>query len=184
MSFFSSVSPLDGTGPVICQEWGELGIPGIPIVIDSQEFTSWFFNPAPGFAILSEDMIILNKYNILDFDVINVGIQQAIDNCPECGETGIDISTSDLFVGFALHQNYPNPFNPVTTISYSLPVSSHVRITIHDLKGRVVDELVTGRAVAGTYSVEWDASGVSSGIYIYRIESSGFTQTRKLVLLK
>jgi hypothetical protein len=85
---------------------------------------------------------------------------------------------------FALHQNYPNPFNPITKIRYSLPEISYVKLTIYDLTGRLVKTLVNETQQAGEKSVVWNARDVASGIYIYRIQSGEFTQTRKMVLLK
>lgn len=85
---------------------------------------------------------------------------------------------------FELKQNYPNPFNPATTISYSIATGSHVRLTIHDLLGRTVATLVNGAKPAGSYSVRWDASYLPSGIYLYRLEAGGYSQTKKLVLVK
>jgi hypothetical protein len=85
---------------------------------------------------------------------------------------------------FGLYQNYPNPFNPITTIRYDLPEQTSVYITIYDLLGRQIITLVNETQEAGYKSIIWDASGISSGIYIYRINAGNFTQTRKLVLLK
>jgi hypothetical protein len=91
---------------------------------------------------------------------------------------------------FALLQNYPNPFNPSTIISYSLPKASHVTLTVFDVLGRVVATLVDGVQTASNHRVEWNASGISSGMYFYRIHalsedgSGSFTATKKLVLMK
>ena len=98
-------------------------------------------------------------------------------------------STNDLPTEFALKQNYPNPFNPKTVISYQLPVISNVQLTVYDLRGRVVNKLVSDRINAGTHHIVWngtDTQGrpVSSGMYLYRLKSDGFVKTKKLVLLK
>ena len=90
---------------------------------------------------------------------------------------------------FVLRQNYPNPFNPATTISYELPERSHVIIGIYDLAGRRIRILVNATEDAGYKSVAWDATNdsgrpVSAGVYLYQIQSEGFTQSRKMVLLK
>jgi len=86
---------------------------------------------------------------------------------------------------FVLHQNYPNPFNPITMISYQLPVVSNVDLTIYNQIGQKITTLVSERQNQGFYRMEWDASGVSSGIYFCRLQTStGFTQTRKLLLMK
>ena len=85
---------------------------------------------------------------------------------------------------FKLRQNYPNPFNPRTDITYIIPEQTHVKLTVFDLLGRVVTDLVDEEKPAGEYNVEWDASGLSSGIYFYRLRSDDFVKTKKMVLLK
>jgi len=92
---------------------------------------------------------------------------------------------------FVLEQNYPNPFNPVTSIHYDLPVESNVRLTVYDVLGQMVTKLVDRIEQAGYRSVSWNAGGVSSGIYFYRLEAASvsdpakrFTQDRKMLLLR
>jgi hypothetical protein len=85
---------------------------------------------------------------------------------------------------FALCQNYPNPFNPSTVIRYSLPVPGNIRLKIYDLLGREVATLVDGVRPAGEHQVQWDASGMPGGMYLYRLESGTFRETRKLMLVK
>ncbi|MDG5767304.1 zinc-dependent metalloprotease family protein [Balneolales bacterium ANBcel1] len=84
----------------------------------------------------------------------------------------------------ALHQNYPNPFNPATTIRYELPERGHVRLAVYDLLGRRVSTLVNERQDAGRHDVAFDASRLSSGVYLYRLESAGQTLTRHMMLVK
>jgi len=91
---------------------------------------------------------------------------------------------NEIPLTYSLSQNYPNPFNPATTIKFGLPKSSQVKLTIYDLLGREISVLVNGNLSAGSYKAEWDASNYSSGVYIYRIESSDFVQVKKLVLIK
>mgnify|MGYP000188589535 CR=1 FL=1 len=90
---------------------------------------------------------------------------------------------------FALHQNYPNPFNPITSLRYGLPEQALVTLTIYDLMGRKVTQLVSTTQEAGYQSVRWDATDsfgkpVSAGVYLYQIRAGDFVQTRKMVLLK
>lgn len=85
---------------------------------------------------------------------------------------------------YELSQNYPNPFNPTTTIRFSLPVAGHVRLTVFNILGQEVQTLVNGYREAGKNTVIFDAKNLSSGIYIYKIESGSFTQTKKMTLLK
>ena len=90
---------------------------------------------------------------------------------------------------FTLHQNYPNPFNPVTTLQYDLPEDAMVNITIYDMMGRIVSNLVSSQQNAGYKSIQWNATNnqgqpVSAGLYLYSIDSGQFRQTKKMVLLK
>ncbi len=85
---------------------------------------------------------------------------------------------------FALEQNYPNPFNPATTIEFILPRQALVKLRVFDATGRLVDEIVNEVRPAGTYREAFTAPSLASGIYFYRMETNGFVQTRKLLLLK
>ena len=95
----------------------------------------------------------------------------------------------DLPVLFGLSQNYPNPFNSTTTIGYQLPEPGNVRLVIHNPLGERIKIVVHEREEAGFYSVSWDGTDihgkpVSSGIYLYKIESDEFIKTMKMVLIK
>ena len=98
--------------------------------------------------------------------------------------TDVDETSSSVPVEFRLEQNYPNPFNPTTTIQFALPKRSEVKLKIYDLLGREVATLLDKELQPGEYKVNFEAQGLQSGIYFYRIEASGFVQTRKLTLLK
>ena len=87
------------------------------------------------------------------------------------------------------HQNYPNPFNPVTRLSYDLPEDSVVSITIYDMLGNVVNNLVNTNQSSGFKTIQWDATDnqgqpVSSGVYLYSIKTVNFRQTKKMIFLK
>lgn len=85
---------------------------------------------------------------------------------------------------YQLFQNYPNPFNPSTKILYSLAKPSHVRLSVFDLHGRLVSILVDKLQQAGVYEVTFEVSQLSSGVYLYRMEAEGSSQTRKMVVLR
>ncbi|GEM_PF-4299495 len=85
---------------------------------------------------------------------------------------------------YSLSQNYPNPFNPSTTIGFSLPAGSYVTLIVYDVLGREVSTLVDGMQNAGFKTVQWDASGLPSGIYLYRIQAGTFSETKRLLLTK
>ena len=83
-----------------------------------------------------------------------------------------------------LEQNYPNPFNPSTVIRYELAAAGHVRLTVYDALGRSVRTLTDGFQPAGRYAVSFDAGGLSSGVYFYRIQAGEFTQSRRMLLIR
>ena len=87
---------------------------------------------------------------------------------------------------FLLNQNFPNPFNPTTKIKYTIPLGTHGRasLLVYDLLGRQVATLVNVAQAPGLYEVTWDATGVGSGVYFYKLEVSGFSTTKKLLLLR
>ena len=85
---------------------------------------------------------------------------------------------------FQLCQNYPNPFNPSTTISYSVPIKNIISIKIYDVLGNEVVVLVDEEKFVGKYEVEYEASGLTSGIYFYQLISGRFAETKKMILLK
>ena len=87
------------------------------------------------------------------------------------------------FERFELEQNVPNPFNPTTEIGYRKSEIGPTQLTIYDLLGREVAVLVDGVVAAGRHSVRFDGTGLASGVYIYRLESGGKVETRKMVLL-
>lgn len=90
----------------------------------------------------------------------------------------------DLPVVVELRQNYPNPFNPTTMISYQLSGNGHVQLKVYDIIGREVATLVNERKTAGNYQVQFDASSLSSGMYVYRLLTGNNAYTRKMMLIK
>ncbi|HIF27549.1 MAG TPA: T9SS type A sorting domain-containing protein [Candidatus Marinimicrobia bacterium] len=96
---------------------------------------------------------------------------------------------SAMHLDYKIHQNYPNPFNPVTTLHYDLPEDALVNITIYDVMGRIVNNLVSSQQNAGYKSIQWNADNnagqpISAGLYLYTIQAGEFRQTKKMVLLK
>lgn len=95
-----------------------------------------------------------------------------------------DNSNKIVPVEFKLFQNYPNPFNAKTFISYQLSVISGVELSVYNILGQKVATLISEKQPAGSYKVEWDASGFASGIYLYQLKTKDITITKKLVLLR
>jgi len=85
---------------------------------------------------------------------------------------------------FNLSQNYPNPFNPTTKINYIIPKSSHVSLAIYNSQGNKIEELVNKTQSEGSYEISWDASGIPSGVYFYKIITKDFTEMRKCLFIK
>ncbi len=85
---------------------------------------------------------------------------------------------------FSLSQNYPNPFNPSTTINFTIPVLGNVTIKVYDVLGKEVTTLVDEELNSGTYQKQWNASGLSSGIYFYQLRTNEFVKTNKMMVLK
>jgi hypothetical protein len=85
---------------------------------------------------------------------------------------------------YSLAQNYPNPFNPSTTIKYSIPSASLVKIKVFNTIGQEMALLVNQEQSAGIYEVKFDATSLTSGIYFYRIEAGNFIETKKMILIK
>ena len=110
----------------------------------------------------------------------------------DCIETCVLVSNDEsnqLPTAFSLYNNYPNPFNPMTTIRYNLPEDALVNITIYDMMGRVVTNLVSSQKNAGYKTIQWNATNdagqpVSAGLYLYTIQAGQFRHTKKMVLLK
>ena len=99
-------------------------------------------------------------------------------------ECTIGIINSQLPVAYELSQNYPNPFNPATEIQYSIMKSGSVKLSVFDMSGKLVSTIVDEEQTFGTYKYSFDASGLSSGVYVYRLEAPGFSSVKKMVLIK
>jgi hypothetical protein len=106
--------------------------------------------------------------NAASFVVSITGVEDIAENLPKC---------------FSLGQNYPNPFNPVTRIKYQIPSTSHVTLTMYDVLGREVATLVDEVKQPGRYTVTWDAGGVASGVYFYRLQAGNFVDVKKMLLV-
>ena len=85
---------------------------------------------------------------------------------------------------YSLSQNYPNPFNPVTQIKYGIPKQGLVTIKVFDVLGREVSKLVNEVKSPGNYIVDFDGASLSSGVYFYKLESNGFTDVKRMMLIK
>lgn len=97
---------------------------------------------------------------------------------------GINQINSETPEKYSLFQNYPNPFNPTTKIKFSLPRESFTQLKVYDLLGRVTATVVNEKLKAGTYEAGFDASSLASGVYFYSLTAEGFSETKKMILMK
>jgi len=107
------------------------------------------------------------------------GIYRSIQSTSSVEHLGTDLPNQ-----ISLSQNYPNPFNPTTIINYSVPKPTHVKIIIYDVLGSEIATLVNERKQPGEYKVTWNAEGMSSGIYVYRLIAGEFIETKKMVVIR
>lgn len=126
------------------------------------------------------------KKNVAD-DCVAIwrGLATAFTYCSyNCTSTVGVVNNNQTPTAFDLSQNYPNPFNPETNIKFAIPVSGMVKLVVYDVTGREAGILLSEQMNAGTYSVNFDASQLSSGIYFYTLTAGDFTQTKKMMLIK
>ena len=126
------------------------------------------------------------SYNVSAVDALG----EAKDSLDSAINGLVEIITDDINEidntpeSFTLYQNYPNPFNPVTNIKYSTPQSGYITLKVYNLLGEEVAVLFEGFRSAGNYNILFNGSDLPSGIYFYRLKSSSFVETKKLVLMK
>jgi photosystem II stability/assembly factor-like uncharacterized protein len=100
------------------------------------------------------------------------------------GVTNVTQTSSEVPGNFSLSQNFPNPFNPSTKINYELPVTNFVSVIVYDVLGNEVETLVNEKQNAGSYSVDFNAASLPSGIYFYKLITEKFSETKKMILVK
>lgn len=99
-------------------------------------------------------------------------------------QTGVELANGQVPEAYTLFQNYPNPFNPTTTVRYALPKRSHTTLTVFNTLGQRVATLVNGEVEAGHHVVQFNGSGLASGVYFYRLQAGSYTQARTLSLIR
>jgi len=120
--------------------------------------------------------------------VVTAVTRNGVESDPSSAlDAGVVVSAEEevsLAKAYRLEQNYPNPFNPTTNITFDLAKEGFTSLKVFDILGREVATLVNGRLTSGSYSYEFDASALSSGVYLYRLSSQSVTFTRKMTLIK
>lgn len=100
------------------------------------------------------------------------------------GDDPTPVNNQQVPVNFKLAQNFPNPFNPMTTIKYSLPKESHVKLYVYDINGKTVSILVNQKQQAGNYDITFSGNEIASGVFFYRLETEEYSEVRKMMLIK
>ena len=159
--------PIDGSGQTVFAGTGSAGS------TDGNVLSAQFNTPNGITATSTGDTIYISEYNPKRLRMIT-GVLST---------TAVE-SDEETLNGFKLHQNYPNPFNPATSISYSIPFTSHVSLIVYDMLGREIQTLVNEEKSMGSHTIRFDGTLLSSGIYFYILRSNDFIDTKKFILLK
>ena len=204
----ATINPVDGTQAINRSMNGYNQYPGVfndgPIYIEMGDTLSLYVSARnPDMSI--PEVEVMNLPSSATFDPETRNIYWVVDDLNPTPMTfkatrgDLSVSTEVEFINenftvgaeesaspyeFALSQNYPNPFNPSTNINFSLPVASSVSLKVYNLLGQEVATLVDQRMGSGAHAVSFDASRLSSGVYIYRLQAGNKVQTKKMLLVK
>ncbi|MEO8233057.1 MAG: DUF5666 domain-containing protein [Ignavibacteriota bacterium] len=153
--------------------------------------------PSGSYTINNSTVVIDNSFNVMNINQLTTGQQIIVWAVTDAStnKTALQIQskissptrideTPDIADNFILEQNYPNPFNPSTTISFTIQADLLVTLKVFNALGEEVKTLVNGKLAKGTHSINFNASGLSSGFYLYRLESGNQVQIKKMMLLK
>jgi len=168
--------------------------PGFPLWIaainaDSGQATAWSDSATGTFTIPVSDKI--SAYELIVWNLPNGWNLTSVQAQP--GDTGISLNAFTTSVierepgipaAFSLSQNYPNPFNPSTRIDYDIPVGSYVRLTVVNILGQEVERLVERELQPGRYEAQFDARGLPSGVYFYRLVAGSYSHVEKMILMR
>lgn len=137
------------------------------------------------YGVQNDFTVVIDQQGIIRYVANGVNVPALQSVIESLLPTGIEDSGSQLPPKKpALYQNYPNPFNPRTTIEFYLPEGGEVSLKIYNLRGETVSTLVSENLPAGNHKYSWDANGLSSGVYFYRLRSRRAVQTRKMLLVE
>lgn len=145
--------------------------------------TEWGFTKNFGLTKLSSTSTYWASGTAQYHDLIGCIIDGVLYGDTSLNTTNIE-PISNIAQNYTLSQNYPNPFNPTTTIKFQIPKLEFVNLKIYDLIGREIETLISENLNTGEYSVSWNASNFPSGMYFYKLYTDGFTETKKMLLIK
>ncbi len=131
----------------------------------------------------SEDIELDTRLRVIN-DSDNMSNQYTWNIHASTYPSAVDDDPMGIPAEYALQQNHPNPFNPTTSIGFALKTAGNVELNVYDMSGRMVKEVVNGRLSAGYHNAQIDASDLSAGIYLYRLNAGDFTDTQKMILLR
>ncbi len=157
------------------------GLPGNPATDNSGNYGVYL---GPGWSGIVTPTLTGYTFTPVSRTYSNLQASIGSQNYTTQGKVGVANTDKTLPSEFELDQNYPNPFNPSTNISFSLPSKSFVSLKIFDALGREVSTILSVELLAGKYSRQWNAAGLPSGIYFYRLQAGSFNETKKMILLK
>ncbi len=165
---------------------GNIAIDPMVVNPDSNDFRLQADSPCID-AGIQDTFLVYNN----DLDTLSVPPLLYLGFAPDMGAYEFDPSGSiqtqpivNIPNSYTLHQNYPNPFNPGTTIEFDLPNSGPVTLKIYNILGEEVATLLSATLLSGSYVYEWDATGMASGVYFYRLNTGNFTCTKKMLLVR
>jgi hypothetical protein len=130
------------------------------------------------------ELIIDSDFNVLTVGTSKISLDGYLLTVRKYGQNQVGIINNTIPTKFSLSQNYPNPFNPSTNIQFDIQRQGLVSLKVYDFLGREIKTLVNESLQAGSYESAFDASGLGSGVYFYKLETEGFTETKKMILLK
>jgi hypothetical protein len=167
--------------------WSSNDVEDVKIEYSINNGASWDLiinsTPSTGAYLWNVPAILTNQGRIKISDITTPSIYDVSNNTFRINYT-VDVNDQKYSYEYSLYQNYPNPFNPSTRIEYSIPENAYVSLNIYDVLGNLICTLVAEEKIAGHYSVEFDASNIPSGLYFYRLITSEFSDTKKMILLK
>jgi len=177
---------LDG-GSTYEINWSSNDVEDVKIEYSINNGASWDLivdtTPSTGAYLWDVPNILTTQGRVKISDVTTPSIYDVSNNTFRINYT-VDVNDPKYAYDYNLYQNYPNPFNPSTTIEYSIPEFTFVNVSVYDVLGNLVSTLVAEDEPAGHYSVDFDASYIPSGLYFYKIITSDFSATKKMILLK
>ena len=170
--------------PYSCAQWGSVGSPNLPIIIDDEDynFHNEFYDTYPANVFIDHEMIIHAILDTMDTaESVNAKIQEMLDNL----ETELSANYKNITpFNFQITNLFPNPFNPVLNIDFEISQAGWVKVEISDITGAIVNIVYDGYMTMGKHQKSWNSENLPSGVYFVSLQAGGNFLTSKVVLLK